>query len=150
MTMAKTFPSVHGKNLNKQNITVPDDFSEKNLIVFAAFQQLHQPDVDKSIEVLEESNMQDSHHIIEIPVIQKTTWFRQLRLDTIMRAGIRTPHIRQRTVTVYLDKAKFCEQLNIPNDNSVHWFVINHSNNEILQRGIGRVSHQDIAQIKAL
>ena len=148
--MDDVFPSIQGKNLNKQNITVPDDFSKKNLIVFAAFQQWHQPDVDKSIEVLEESNMQDSHHIIEIPVIQKTTWFRQLRLDTIMRAGIRTPHIRQRTVTVYLDKAKFCEQLNIPNDHSIHWFVINHSNNEILHRGIGVLSLEDITQIKML
>tara|TARA_B100000902_G_C26922572_1_gene722413 strand:- start:103 stop:549 length:447 start_codon:yes stop_codon:yes gene_type:complete len=148
--MAETFPSLHGNNLNKQNITVPDDYSEKNLIVFAAFQQWHQPDVDRSIALLEQNNMQQSYHIIEVPVIQKSTWFRQLRLDTIMRAGIRAPHIRQRTVTVYLDKANFCEQLHIANDNSIHWFVIAHSNKQILLRGVGILTPEDLCQIQKL
>ena len=148
--MAETFPSLHGRNLNKQNITVPDDYSDKNLIVFAAFQQWHQPDVDRSIALLEQNNMQQSYHIIEVPVIQKSTWFRQLRLDTIMRAGIRAPHIRQRTVTVYLDKANFCEQLNIANDNSIHWFVIAHLNKQILLRGEGKLTAEDLSQIQKL
>tara|TARA_B100001113_G_C20768896_1_gene474323 strand:- start:1 stop:447 length:447 start_codon:yes stop_codon:yes gene_type:complete len=148
--MAETFPSLHGKNLNKQNITVPNDYSDKNLIVFAAFQQWHQPDVDRSIALLEQNNMQQSYHIIEVPVIQKSTWFRQLRLDTIMRAGIRAPHIRQRTVTVYLDKANFCEQLNIANDNSIHWFVIAHLNKQILLRGEGKLTAEDLSQIQKL
>ena len=148
--MGVTFPSVHGRNLNKQNITVPDDYSEKNIIVFAAFQQWHQPDVDHSIALLEQNNMQQSYHIIEVPVIQKSTWFRQLRLDTIMRAGIRAPHIRQRTVTVYLDKANFCEQLNIANDNSIHWFVIAHLNKQILLRGEGKLTAEDLSQIQKL
>ncbi len=148
--MAETFPSLHGRNLNKQNITVPDDYSDKNLIVFAAFQQWHQSDVDHSIALLEQNNMQQSYHIIEVPVIQKSTWFRQLRLDTIMRAGIRAPHIRQRTVTVYLDKAKFCEQLNIANDNSIHWIVIAHSDKQILLRGEGKLTREDLSQIQKL
>ena len=148
--MGDMFPSLHGRNLNKQNITVPDDYSDKNLIVFAAFQQWHQSDVDHSIALLEQNNMQQSYHIIEVPVIQKSTWFRQLRLDTIMRAGIRAPHIRQRTVTVYLDKAKFCEQLNIANDNSIHWFVIAHSDKQILLRGEGKLTREDLSQIQKL
>ena len=148
--MAETFPSVHGRNLNKQDVYVPDDYSEKNLIVFAAFQQWHQPDVDHCIALLEQNNMQQSYHIIEVPVIQKSTWFRQLRLDTIMRAGIRAPHIRQRTVTVYLDKANFCEQLNIANDNSIHWFVIAHSHKQILLRGEGKLTAEDLSQIQKL
>ncbi|MAI40750.1 MAG: hypothetical protein CMA09_05590 [Euryarchaeota archaeon] len=148
--MGETFPSLHGRNLNKQDVAVPDDYSDKNLIVFAAFQQWHQPDVDHSIALLEQNNMQQSYHIIEVPVIQKSTWFRQLRLDTIMRAGIRAPHIRQRTVTVYLDKAKFCEQLNIANDNSIHWFVIAHSDKQILLRGEGKLTREDLSQIQKL
>ena len=148
--MGDMFPSLHGRNLNKQDVAVPDDYSDKNIIVFAAFQQWHQSDVDHSIALLEQNNMQQSYHIIEVPVIQKSTSFRQLRLDTIMRAGIRAPHIRQRTVTVYLDKAKFCEQLNIANDNSIHWFVIAHSDKQILLRGEGKLTREDLSQIQKL
>ena len=141
--MDDVFPSIHGKNLNKRSITVPDDFTEKNLFIIVAFLQWQQRAVDEVIEHLEANDVHLTHHIIEVPVIQQTTWLRQVRLDSILRMGIRDREVRQSTITVYLDKKEFQASLDIPNDDSIHWFVVDHATKKILSRGAGSTVHSD-------
>ena len=145
--MDDVFPSIHGKNLNKRSLTVPDDFSEKNIFIIVAFLQWQQRAVDEVIEQLMASDIHLTHHIIEVPVIQQSTWLRQVRIDTIMRLGIIDRAVRQRTITVYLDKKEFQATLNIPNYDSIHWFVVDHATNKILIRGAGNISYQQIDAI---
>ena len=146
--MDDVFPSIQGKNLNKRSLTIPDDFTEKNLFIIVAFLQWQQRAVDEVIEHLEANDVHLTHHIIEVPVIQQTTWLRQVRLDTLMRMGIRDREVRQRTITVYLDKKEFQASLDIPNDDSIHWFVVDHATKKILMRGAGNISSQQIEEIR--
>ena len=88
------FPAIEGNNLNKQKKVVPDDFVDKNLIVIVAFQQWHQPLVDESILLLENNGLGETHNIIEVPTIQKTSKLAEIYLDGVMRAGIRDDRIR--------------------------------------------------------
>lgn len=147
--MEEVFPSFSGENLNKVKKTIPDDYTEKNLIVIIAFQRWHQRLVDSSIDSLEKMGISDTHYILEIPVIEKTTWFRKIRLDTLMRAGIRDSDVRARTITVYTNKANFTDKFSIVNEDSIHWFVVDHVSHEILVRGEGLISPQDISSIKS-
>ena len=64
-----------------------------------------------------------------------------------MRLGIRDRAVRQRTITVYLDKKEFQANLNIPNDDSIHWFVVDHATKKIFMRGAGNISSQQIDAI---
>ena len=147
--MADIFPTITGKNLNKKRISVPDDFSEKNILIIVAFQRWHQDAVDECIESLEKNNINDTHHIIEVPVLKQFSRLRQMRLDGVMRAGILDHGIRERTITVYLDKQEFRNSLGIANEDAIHWFQINHSNNSILLRGTGIITSEAINQIKS-
>ena len=65
------FPEINGRDLNKRDKVVPDDFVDKNLIIIVAFQQWHQPLVDESISLLENNGVGDTHNIIEVPTVQK-------------------------------------------------------------------------------
>ena len=145
--MSEVFPSVSGKNLNKEKLTIPDDYHEKNLLVIVAFQQWQQKLVDDTIAIFEANNLGNTHSILEVPVIQRSTKFRQVRLDTLMRIAIRDRRVRQRTVTVYIDKQKFRDKLSILNDNSIHWFLVGHVSKKILLRGTDTVSSEEITQI---
>ena len=145
--MPVVFPSVQGKNLNKVSKTVPDDFTTQHRIAIVAFQQWHQRNVDQTIELLEKNAFGEQFEIIEIPVIQKATRFRQIRLDALMRAAIRDHRIRNRTITVYLDKKEFMTSLDIETDASIHWFVIHRSANTILLRGEGVITPMDLERI---
>lgn len=145
--MAKLFPTIHGKNLNKEKVIIPDNFLDKNIIIIVAFQRWHQELVDKTIKILESNGLDQSHDIIEIPIIQKTSWFRQVRLDTIMRLGITDYNIRKRTITVYLDKKDFRDKLDIPDEETIHWFLVEHYSKNILLKGIGIISNEEIRKI---
>ena len=141
------FPTIKGKNLNKKSVTVPGDFLDKNLIVIVAFQRWHQNIVDESIEKLEEMKINHTHHIIEVPMMQQFSKLRRMRLDGIMRAAITDNDIRQRTITVYLDKEEFTTKLSIPNEDTIYWFVVEHVSKSILMRGSGIPSQKEIQQI---
>ena len=146
--MAEIFPTIIGKNLNKQVTAIPDDFSEQPLIVIAAFQRWHQNLVDQSMENLDKMNMNETHTIIEVPVIKKSSMLQRMRLDGLMRAAISDVGVRQRTITVYLDKQAFRDSLNIANEDTMYWFLVDHATKSILLRGSGIMTSEDISQIK--
>jgi hypothetical protein len=144
--MATVFPSVTGRDLHKETKTVPDDFTGKNLVVITAFQQWHQPLVNQSMAALQAACVDQSHHVLEMPVIRTSSKFRQMRLDSIMRAAFKDPIIRSRTITVYLDKEMFRRSLEIPNEDTVHWFVVDHETKAILERGEGPITADDVSR----
>jgi hypothetical protein len=64
-----------------------------------------------------------------------------------MRMGIRDFDIRQRTITIYLDKKEFRDKLSISNEESIHWFLVDHSTKKIIMRGLGVISSEEINKI---
>lgn len=143
------FPAIEGNNLNKQKKVVPDDFVDKNLIVIVAFQQWHQPLVDESILLLENNGLGETHNIIEVPTIQKTSKLAEIYLDGVMRAGIRDDRIRNRTITAYIDKEQFKEDLEIPDEDTIYWFLIQKNTNNIIAKGYGIITEKELEIINS-
>ena len=143
------FPAIEGNNLNKQKKVVPDDFVDKNLIVIVAFQQWHQPLVDESILLLENNGLGETHNIIEVPTIQKTSKLAEIYLDGVMRAGIRDDRIRNRTITAYIDKEQFKEDLEIPDEDTIYWFLVKKNTNNIIAKGYGIITEKELEIINS-
>ena len=143
------FPSIQGNNLNKIKKTVPDDFVDKDLIVIVAFQQWHQPLVDESIENLENEELDLTHNIIEVPTIRKSTKLNEIYLDGVMRRAIREDKIRNRTITAYIDKEQFKDSLEIPDEQSIYWFLVGKDSKNILLKGSGVITAEEVNLIKS-
>ena len=143
------FPEINGRDLNKRDKVVPDDFVDKNLIIIVAFQQWHQPLVDESISLLESNGFGDSHNIIEVPTVQKSSKLFEVYLDGIMRAGIRDDRIRDRTITAYVDLDQFLTNLDIPSNETIYWFLIEKDSKNILTRGYGIIAEEDLDLINS-
>ena len=143
------FPVIEGNNLNKQKKVVPDDFVDKNLIVIVAFQQWHQPLVDESILLLENNGLGETHNIIEVPTIQKTSKLAEIYLDGVMRAGIRDDRIRNRTITAYIDKEQFKVDLEIPDEDTIYWFLVQKNTNNIIANGYGVITEEELKIINS-
>ena len=146
-TMDELFPTIFGKNLNKEKKAIPDDFLGVELFVIVAFQRWHQNLVDEAISNLEKYNIENTHYIIEVPVVSELSLLRRMRLNAIMRAGITDFTIRQRTITVYTDKEEFKQNLGIPSEEEIHWFIVNPSTKIIRRRGVGVISPAEISNI---
>lgn len=143
------FPVIEGNNLNKQKKVVPDDFVDKNLIVIVAFQQWHQPLVDESILLLENNGLGETHNIIEVPTIQKTSKLAEIYLDGVMRAGIRDDRIRNRTITAYIDKEQFKLDLEIPDEDTIYWFLVQKNTKNIIAKGYGIITEKELEIINS-
>ena len=143
------FPSIEGNNLNKEKKVVPEDFVDKDLIIIVAFQQWHQGLVDQSINLLESNEMDLTHNIIEVPTIRKTNKLNEIYLDGVMRAGIRDDRIRNRTITAYLNKEEFKEDLDIPNEETIYWFLIEEGTSKILIQGEGIITEKELELIQS-
>ena len=143
------FPSIEGNSLNKEKKVVPDDFVDKDLIIIVAFQQWHQGLVDQSINLLESNEMDLTHNIIEVPTIRKTNKLNEIYLDGVMRAGIRDDRIRNRTITAYLNKEEFKEDLDIPNEETIYWFLIEEGTSKILIQGEGIITEKELELIQS-
>ena len=143
------FPTIQGNTLNKETKLVPDDFVDKNLVVIVAFQQWHQSLVDESILLLEDNGLGETHNIIEVPTIRKSSKLNEIYLDGIMRAGIRDNRIRNRTITAYLDKEQFRRDLDIPNEDTIYWFLVEKDSKNIIARGYGVISEDELDLINS-
>ena len=96
--------------------------------------------VDESSYLLENNGFGDSHNIIEVPTVQKSSKLFEVYLDGIMRAGIRDDRIRDRTITAYVDLDQFLE--NLCSNETIYWFLIEKEAN-ILTRGYGITAEED-------
>ena len=122
---------------------------DKDLIIIVAFQQWHQGLVDQSINLLESNEMDLTHNIIEVPTIRKTNKLNEIYLDGVMRAGIRDDRIRNRTITAYLNKEEFKEDLDIPNEETIYWFLIEEGTSKILIQGEGIITEKELELIQS-
>ena len=90
-----------------------------------------------------------SHNIIEVPTIRKTNKLNEIYLDGVMRAGIRDDRIRNRTITAYLNKEEFKKDLDIPNEDTIYWFLIEKGSNNILIQGEGIITKRELEIIQS-
>ena len=139
---AITFPNVSATNLARQPLNFPQDFPGRYTIAMLAFRRHQQEDVDTWLpfaQVMEKLFPEIGY--IELPVVYKMTPLRQFMLNEGMRAGIPDRKARERTSTLYLDKAPFMDQLQLTTQDDIQVLLISDSG-QVLWRGSGIFSSE--------
>ena len=131
------FPVVSGFNLNRQELEFPRDFQGNFNLVIIAFQQPQQTVVNTWIPFVQELEEKFPGFIYyELPTIYEMLAFSRTFINEGMRAGIPDQTARERTITLYLDKATFKSALDISSEGEIHLFLVDH-NGSILWRNSG-------------
>jgi hypothetical protein len=129
-----TFPKVNGSNLLREKLTLPKDFQGRFNLVFIAFEQWQQMEVDSWIPLAKELEEQfDNLVYYELPTIQNRNSFYKLFINEGMRAGIPNPKTRERTITLYLDKADFRSTLGMLDEEHIYILVVDQQGNELFR-----------------
>ena len=132
-----SFPTVTGSNLERRHMSLPADFEGDLNLVVLAFWQRHQALVNTWMPLA--GDLEKRHPglaFYELPVIQKRSRVSQWFIDSGMRAGIADRRVRERTITLYLDKPPFLEDLGITDDGTIHAMVVDRTG-RILWRATG-------------
>ncbi len=121
-------PTVKGRNLNREKMTFPDDFSGRVNLVFIAFLRWHQDLIDQWVPFVAQLAQEFPElHYYEFPTLSRRGLLSRTFLNEGMRAGIPNPETRARTITLYLDKAAFREALKIEDEQDIWLYLFDPS-----------------------
>ena len=119
------FPTVTSKNLEGRAMTLPRDFAGTRNVVFVAFQRDQQAEVDTWVPFVKGTvGRIPGTEYYEVPTIGPLIRLLQWTINRGMRGGIPDVKARERTVTLYLDKAPFKRSLGIASEDTIHVFVV--------------------------
>ena len=129
-----TFPTVSGSNLLREKLTLPQDFQGKFNLIFVPFEQWQQMEVDSWMTLVKELEEQfDGLVYYELPTIQSRNTFFKMFINEGMRAGIPNPKTRERTITLYLDKADFRAALDMTDEAHIYVLVVDQQGKEFFR-----------------
>jgi hypothetical protein len=114
-------PNVSGSNLLRQKIELPSDLRGNLNLLFIAFYQWQQMEVNSWLPFVHEiEQTQSGFHYSELPIIKRMNVLAQKFVNEGMRAGIPDHSNRERTITLYLDKQAFKRELNMPDEDHIY------------------------------
>jgi ATP10 protein len=124
------FPVVTGSNLLRQKLQLPADLQGEINLLLIPFYQWHQALVDSWAPLAAELEMNiTGFRFYELPVIQRMNPFAQTFINEGMRAGIPNQSTRQRTITLYLDKVTFRNDLELPSEDTIYALLVDRHGN---------------------
>ena len=131
------FPTVAGSNLHRKKLSLPQDFQGELNLVLIAFQQWQQTQVDTWIPFARQ--LEDSHpgvRYYELPTIRELNVLARTFINEGMRAGLPDQTVRERTITLYLDKDEFRQALQLPHEDHIYALLLD-SEGQVLWRSEG-------------
>lgn len=144
------FPTVSGNNLDRQALVFPRDFEGELNLLFVAFWQRQQLDVNTWLPFAEGVEAEYPAVVYyELPTIQEMPMLRRTFINEGMRAGIPSPKARERTVTLYLDKRAFVEAAGIETQDEIAVLLVNREG-EIVWRTMGRFEEEKGVEVRAV
>ncbi|BCS35900.1 hypothetical protein TBR22_A51350 [Luteitalea sp. TBR-22] len=143
------FPTVTSKNLEGRPMTLPRDFAGTRNVVFVAFKREQQAQVDSWVPFVKGTvgRIPDTEYY-EVPTIGPLIRLLQWTINRGMRGGIPDVKARERTVTLYLDKAPFKTSLGITTEDTIHVFVVERAG-QVLWRETGAFTEAKGASLAA-
>jgi hypothetical protein len=127
-----SFPQVNGSNLRREKLMLPQDFEGQYNLLFVAFQQWQQTEVNSWIALagrLEEQLPGLVYY--ELPTIRALNSFSRFFINEGMRAGIPNPKSRERTITLYLDKDEFRAALSMSDEEHIYVLLFDRQGEEL-------------------
>ena len=129
------FPDVFGKNLLREIVHFPKDLKANLNLLFIPFWQWQQEEVDSWVPFVQELALgMKNFDFFELPTIESRSKLAQWFINEGMRAGIPNNPTRARTITLYLNKKKFQQSLDIQDEDHIHLFVVD---------GVGEVLYHE-------
>ena len=118
-------PRVEGASLELLRYVLPTDFEGALNLVFIAFEQHHQPDVDTWVPLARQLVARHmALRYYELPTIRRLNPLARTLIDGGMRAGIASAEARGATITLYLDKATFRRALDIADETDIRVMLV--------------------------
>ena len=137
---AAAFPSVTGYSLDKQKVSLPGDLEGQTDLLLISFKEEQQADIDSwlpAAQALQHSNFQFRYY--QLPVAERENFVFRWWESSSMRSDQTDPETWHWIVPLWVDRKKFFDDLQIPNEKQVVILLIDRQGH-ILWRASGAMS----------
>lgn len=111
------FPTVEGRNLLKQDMVLPAALAGRPAIVHVAFYQRQQLQINTWLSRSAELKVAiEGVRIVETPTMKRGWAVMASQIDGFMRSGIESDDARERTISLFVDTARFRDALGLATD----------------------------------
>jgi len=143
-----TFPTVTSDDLNGDSKTLPGDLPGDPTIVFIAYKQGQQNDVNSWVYGM---GLDPSQGIdfVEIPIVGRAARLMKSVVDNGMRGGITDPNMRARTITLYESVNLLNSPLGFSGKDQIRVLLVR-PNGEVLWSTSGPATPKGIEDLRAL
>jgi hypothetical protein len=142
------FPQVEGSSLSGTPHRLPGTLAGDINLLLIAFRQWQQSDVDTWAPVAEVlAQEHPGFRAYELPVISQIYRPVSGLIDGGMRGGIPDLDVREATITLYIDRRRFLDDLGIPSVRAIVPMLVTPAG-EILWRTTGRRTAHDEATLR--
>jgi hypothetical protein len=119
------FPEVRAENLLGESIAIPDELSGQIRVIFVAFRQRQQPEVNTWLAV-GDALVADHPGLryYEFPTISWPYRVMKPMIDNGMRGGIPSREARARTITLFTNVGRFVEATGLPGTDEIAVLVV--------------------------
>ncbi|KPL23099.1 MAG: hypothetical protein AMJ93_05455 [Anaerolineae bacterium SM23_84] len=145
------FPKVTGKNLLREQVTLPEDLNGDLNVLVIAFQRWHQHMIETWVPFLRELEQTLPRvRYYELPTLERFNALSRTVINEGMRAGISDPLARERTVTLYVDKATFRRTLDLPDENTIYLLLVDLTGRIVWRAEGGLTAEKGNSLVRAL
>lgn len=142
-----TFPTVTSKDLNGAEHTLPRDLPGDPTIVFVAYKQGQQDDVNSWVYSLGLDPARGAA-FVELPVVGRGASLMRGIIDNGMRKGIPDVNMRARTITLYESPSLINTPLGFSGTDTIRVLVVRR-NGDVLWSTSGPATPEGVTALKA-
>ena len=143
------FPLLTGINLEGKKFELPQDFDGEFKLVAIGFEREHQEAINTWIKVADEITKNNLKiRFYEVPLIYELGGFSRAWVNNGMRLGIQDKIARERTITVYTNRDKFFEIMNMKGD-KIYTLLLD-KDGKILWRAEGLANQKNIESLQKI
>ena len=136
------FPELQGISLLGDEVVLPDGFEGEINLVSMGFIQGHQQDINGWIDIVPDlTEAYPALRFYEVPVIYEASPLFRWWLNNGMRIGVVEEQARARTITVYTDRDRFSQAIDLPGLEEIYTVLLD-DDGHVLWRWTGPVSEE--------
>jgi hypothetical protein len=140
-------PTIKAETLNEREVTLPQDLPGEKTLVLIAFEREQQKNVDTWVSGL---NLKSNPFAwIETPVIDPKNPIFRAFINNGMRRGIPDTDIREKTITLYTNRAEFVKSMGMNPSTSTITAAVVDRKGAVLAKAEGDYSAEKAAALLA-
>jgi hypothetical protein len=140
-------PKIAADDLNGRILTLPADLPGDPTIVFVAYKQNQQPQINAWVSRLD-LQPEGGPAWVELPVVGQGAALIRSVIDNGMRSGITSKAMRGRTITIYSNRRAFNKSMGITDMSKIYVALVDQSG-AVRTLIPGEVSDAKIEQLRA-